>query len=122
MNRAAFVIAIAILLPTAPLPATARVFVVDTIVDVFEVADGETVAIRDAPAADGAILGTLPHDARHVPVDRCDISPEIDAADWCRVRYNGVLGWVNADQIAPSIYVEDDTAAREATPGEATPD
>ena len=54
---------------------------------------GDQLNIRDRPDANAEIIGRIPPNARRIAGFGCtDDTPSRQA--WCRVKYNGVVGWV----------------------------
>ncbi len=77
------------LLLLAAAPALAR----QELYRVVGIARGDQLNIRERPDADSDIIGAIPPNARRIQGFGCtDDTPSRQA--WCRVRYNGVVGWV----------------------------
>ncbi|MDQ4136987.1 MAG: SH3 domain-containing protein [Pseudomonadota bacterium] len=75
------------LLVLAASPAVAR----QELYRVVGIARGDQLNIRERPDAD--VIGAIPPNTRRLQGFGCtDNTPSRQA--WCRVKYNGVVGWV----------------------------
>ncbi len=78
-----------VLLLLAATPAAART----ELYRVVGIAPGDQLNIRAQPDANSDIVGQIPPNTRRLQGFGCtDDTPTRQA--WCRVRYNGVVGWV----------------------------
>ncbi len=60
---------------------------------------GETLSIRETPDAAGPVLGQIPVGRRVTGFGCTNDTPS--ATTWCRVRFDGTLGWARRRYLTP---------------------
>ncbi|MEM7696540.1 MAG: SH3 domain-containing protein [Pseudomonadota bacterium] len=90
---AAIIVAVASL--TAVAPASAQGYYVDSYAYVVGVDQYDVLNIRRWPAPHSQKIGAIPPYGEDIYVQRCNVRPNGQRSDWCKINYNGTWGWVS---------------------------